>query len=60
MKIEKLILASASDAALDFIYTDRKDDAELPRGEIEKAIEEGRVTIEAIVDTFENKLREYV
>lgn len=64
MKVDEetlqLILDSAEDLVVSFLTTDRKDDELLRKGIIEKAIEDNQITIEAIVDTFENKLREYV
>ena len=51
-----LILAAASDAGLDFISYNRKNDDELPPGEIEEAIDLGEITVEEIVAAFRDKL----
>ena len=39
-----------------FLYYDRKEDEELPRGEIEKAIANGNVSIDEICQLFRNEL----
>lgn len=54
----ELILASAADQALDFLVHDRKEDEELPRGEIESAIDTGHVTVDEIANTFRAALVE--
>ncbi|MEL7338968.1 MAG: hypothetical protein AAGM67_00675 [Bacteroidota bacterium] len=40
------------DLVADFLYYDRKDDGELPEGEIEKAIREGIVSPRELAETF--------
>lgn len=52
MTRRELILAVASDAGMDFMYYNRKDDENLPRGEIEKAIKAGEITVEEILEAF--------
>lgn len=49
------ILATASDCGYNFIYYDRKEDEELPRGQIEEAIEAGEVTVDEIVEAFKER-----
>lgn len=41
-----------------FLYYDRKEDEELPRGAIEKAIKDGLITKEQIVKKFAESLDE--
>ena len=56
--MKKIILDTVSDLVADFLYYDRKDDEGLPRGEIEKAISSGDVTIDEICDKFRKELTE--
>lgn len=56
--VKELILGTVSDLALDFLYYDRKEDEELPRGAIEQAIDDGELTVEDIVRQFRTKLIE--
>ena len=39
------------------MYYDRKEDEDLPRGQIEDAIANNEITIEEIVVEFENEIR---
>lgn len=50
------IAATVSDLVADFLYYGRKEDEDLPRGEIEAAIAAGEVTEDEIVDLFRRKL----
>lgn len=52
------ILATVSDLVANFAYYDRKEDEELPRGEIEEAIQKGEITIDEIVECFRKELEE--
>lgn len=45
-----------ADMVSDFLYYDRKEDEDLPRGAIEEAIEAGEITLREIVETFTNEL----
>lgn len=56
--IKSLIKLTIEDLVHKFLWDDRKEDEELERGEIEKAIEDGTVTVEWMVKTFETALRE--
>ena len=47
-----LILNIVSDLVADFVYYDRKEDEDLPRGSIEDAIKSGEITIEDIANKF--------
>jgi len=58
MEIKESILLKVDDLVSDFLYYDRKEDEELPRGEIEKAINNGDITIDEIVSYFKLKLIE--
>ena len=58
MEIKESILLTVDDLVSDFLYYDRKEDEELPRGEIEKAINNGDITIDEIVNYFKLKLTE--
>ena len=54
--IRDKILTVLSDAVLDFMVYDRKEDEDLPRGAIEAAIEAGEITIEDMVNCFRTEL----
>lgn len=41
-----------------FLYYDRKEDEYLPRGALEKAIEDGDITVDEIVEAFAKWLRQ--
>lgn len=51
------IKSVATDLMTDFLYYDRKEDYELPRGEIEREIKLGNITVEEILAIFEKELR---
>jgi hypothetical protein len=46
------ILDVVDDCVSDLLYYDRKEDEDLPRGEIEKAIQAGEITAQDIADHF--------
>lgn len=46
-----------SDLVSDFLYYDRKEDEDLPRGAIQEAIAAGEITVEDILKHFERELR---
>ena len=46
------ILGTVDDLVADFLYYDRKEDENLPRGAIEAAILEGEITPELIAERF--------
>jgi hypothetical protein len=46
----------AEDLAGHFLYYDRKEDEDLPRGQIEEALATGEITIEEIVTIFRDGL----
>lgn len=49
---KEIILLTVDDLVLHFMYEDRKEDDELPRGAIERALADGTITIDEIVDRF--------
>jgi hypothetical protein len=51
------IIATIQDTVSSFMYYDRKEDEDLPRGAIEQAIKDGIITIDEIVQEFETELR---
>jgi len=53
-----LIRGTVSDLVADFLYYDRKNDQDLPLGEIEAAIEAGEITVDEIVVQFRMELQE--
>ena len=48
---------TAKDLIGSFMYYDRKEDDNLPRGAIEEAIDAGEITVEEILWIFETGLR---
>jgi len=56
MDIKESILATTHDLVSNFIYYDRKDDEELPRGAIEQAIKDDATLLDDIVNTFRTEL----
>ncbi|MEE9374509.1 MAG: hypothetical protein V3V00_15750 [Saprospiraceae bacterium] len=54
--MKEKILKTVSDLVADFLYYDRKEDEELPKGSIEKAIHDGEITIDEIVERFKSEL----
>ncbi len=60
MTRKELILASISDLVMDLMYYDRKEDEDLPKGEIEKSMEEGEISVDEMTDQFTTKLYEFL
>lgn len=56
LKLKQEILNTVKATVADFLYYDRKEDKDLPQGEIERAIEEGIITVEEIVFFFRVEL----
>ena len=50
------ILRTVDNVVASFLYYDRKEDEELPRGAIEEAIEAGEITVDEIVTRFREAL----
>lgn len=53
---KELILDTVSDLVSDFLYYDRKEDEELPRGSIEEALQAKELTIDDLVAKFRAEL----
>ena len=53
---KEMILGTVSDLVTDLLYYDRKEDEDLPRGAIEKAIETEVITLEEIIKHFSCEL----
>lgn len=58
VKNKQLIINVITDLASSFLYYDRKADEDLPRYAIEKAIKEGLITKEEIINIFALSLKE--
>lgn len=56
MSRKQLILDNVEDLVSDFLYYDRKEDEELPRGSVEEAIKLGEISSQEIIDHFSKKL----
>lgn len=56
MSRKQIILDSVGDLAGAFLYYDRKEDEDLPRGAIQEAIANGEITKQEIVDKFIDEL----
>lgn len=56
--VKKTILDTVDDLVSNFLYYDRECDEELPMGAIDKAIEDGVITVEEIQQQFGDSLRE--
>ena len=52
------ILNTVDDLVSKFLYYDRKEDEDLPRGAIEAAILDGEISVEDMSDLFKAKLIE--
>ena len=54
------ILAALDTTVANFLYYDRKEDEDLPRGEIEEALANGETSIGELVTWFEVALRQSI
>ena len=52
------ILNTAEDFVSNFLYYDRKEDEDLPRGQIEEAIQSGEISVDEIIGHIRQKLVE--
>lgn len=50
------IFSTTTELVAQFLYYDRNDDDDMPRGEIEDAISAGEISIDEIVDHFRETL----
>jgi hypothetical protein len=60
MSYKQGLMNAIDDTILDLLYYDRKEDEELPKGAIEQMIKSGEVSVQDIVDRFEEALRDSV
>ncbi len=58
MELKQLILITVEDVVSNFLYYDRKEDEELGRGAIEKAVKRNVITVDEIVEQFKKSLIE--
>ena len=58
LRTKTLILGNVADLVSDFLYYDRKEDEDLPKGAIELAIENGEITVDEIVEHFRKSLED--
>ena len=49
------ILCTVKDLASNFMYYDRKEDEDLPRGAIEEAIKNNEITTDEIINAFRDE-----
>jgi len=54
--LRRSILDTAGDLMASFLYYDRKEDDDLPRGSIEQAIADGVVSVDEILSEFRKEL----
>lgn len=54
--MREIIIDTVKDLAGDFMYYDREEDEELPRGAIEQAIKDGVITVDEIVEVFRSEI----
>lgn len=55
---KELVLNTVVDLVSNFLYYDRKEDEDLPRGVIDDLVKNGIVTVDEIVTLFKQKLIE--
>ncbi len=58
MADKRLVLDTVDDLVSDFLYYDRKEDEDLPRGKIEELIKKGVITKKEIINQFIKSLTE--
>lgn len=54
--IKKYILGTITDMVSNFLYYDRKEDENLPRGAVEEAVNSGLISVQEIIDKFTSEL----
>lgn len=57
-KQKAIVFVTIDDLVRDFLYYDRKEDEELPRGVIEELVEDGKLTVDEMVACFRKHLEE--
>jgi hypothetical protein len=60
MATKNRVLNIVSDLVGKFMYYDRKEDEDLPRGAIEEMIAKGEITVDEIVECFRDELETVV
>lgn len=55
-----LILDKINDLVANFLYYDRKEDEDLSAKDIEKAVEDGEITVEDMVARFRSQLEPHL
>lgn len=58
--LKEEILNTIDASVSNFLYYDRKEDEDLPRGAIEKALKDGTITMDEITERFKELLEEGV
>lgn len=56
MAKQVLVSQTIGDLVSKFLYYDRKEDEDLPRGAIQKMIRDGAISVDWIVDEFRDEL----
>ena len=56
MATKKYVLGYMDTVVQRFLWDDRKDDEELPRGVIEEMVESGELTVDELVEAFRKHL----
>lgn len=56
----ELVKNTLDDCASNFLYYNRKEDEELPRGAIEEMVSKGEVTIAEIIEWFAEPVRRHL
>ncbi len=54
--MKETILNTIKDMSADFLYYDRKEDEQLSIGELNKAVKDGIITVDEMVNEFRNQL----
>ena len=57
MASKETVLETVDDLVSDFLYYDRKEDEDLPRGKIEAMVSRGEITVDEIVERFSIEIR---
>lgn len=60
MTREEIIKKVIVDLVSDLLHYDRKEDEDLPRGEIERAVASGEISLEGMVATFREALESHL
>lgn len=56
MSRKELILGTIVNSVANLMYYDRKEDEDLPHGEIEEAIQSGEITIDEMTEQFKTQI----